>query len=52
MDIIEILLHFDIENEFKDLVKIRNDKLRLNYDNFKAKEKPIVNQIINKILNN
>ena len=52
LDIIEILEHFDIENEFKDLVKIRNDKFRLNYDDFKSKEKAIVSQIINKASNN
>ena len=46
MEIIEIIKNFKVENEFKELVKVRNQKYKLK-NKFKFYEKIIIEKIKN-----
>ena len=46
MEIIEIIKNFKVENEFKELVKVRNQKYKLK-NKFKSYEKIIIEKIKN-----
>lgn len=51
LKVLEILDRFNVEDKFKELVKIRTNKYKLSYDNFKQKENIIINSIRNNTYN-